>query len=279
MAPLHLAPAAGKPTNREKTVGGGAVFNLASEYSVPGASSARCASSRTNWNLLPPPHCRAERSQAPHPATLAGPAGPRAPCSARSGRRPRPAPAPGAGWAGGGSAARPGLPEAHTAGGARRRIRRRVGAEPAAPAPTGRPRPPPVPLGGRGDAAARRPRARRVRPLVSRASGERRPASPPHPEMHGSRRAEWKDFSCRGPVTWPGAQVLATASLPNPVSFPPNPLSAGDGFLLFLVRLLAGLGVPPRQERVCARPQAGPSPQCGAWRMQARPGARGRNAC
>lgn len=79
VAPLHLAPnPAGKPSNRE------------SECSVPGASSALCASSRTDWNLLPPPHCRAEHSQAPFPDPLrAAPLS--APRSAYSRAHPAPA--------------------------------------------------------------------------------------------------------------------------------------------------------------------------------------------
>ena len=241
------------------------MFNLASEYSVPGASSARCASRRTNWNLLPSPHCGAERSQAPPPA----PPRPQRPWPARphSGFPVAPAlgagPAPRAGsvlgW--GGSAVRP----------ASRRPARRVEPGRALAAgwelsltPRSRRASPASARPGRCPSQAagtRRPvgPARAVCALWSPgASGERRPASPatPHPEMHGSLRAEWQDFGCRGPVTWPGgAQLPATAFLPNPVSFPPNPLSAGDGFLLFLVGVLAGLGVPPRQERAPSWPQ------------------------
>nr|XP_012420949.1 PREDICTED: proline-rich protein 2-like [Odobenus rosmarus divergens] len=140
VAPLHLAPAAGKPTNREKTVGGGggAVFNLA----------------------------RLSAAKAPTPPTLAGPAGPRAPCSAG----PAPRPLPG----------RAGPGEAALRAQASRRPTRRV--EPGRALAAGWAlsltlQPPPgapglrlarsVPPGGRGGAAARRPRARRVRPLVS----------------------------------------------------------------------------------------------------------------
>lgn len=37
--------------------------------------------------------------------------------------------------------------------------------------------------------------------------------------------------------------------------------------MIFLVGLLAGLGVSPRQERVCAGSQAGPSLPVRAWYM------------
>lgn len=268
-AALHLAPSAGKPTYRGKPVWG-AVCSLANEYSVPRASSVSCASSRTHWNLLPPPHCRAERSQAPRPQ----PAGPLlVPCSASSGRGPGPAPTPGAGWVGGGSAARPGLAEAHTAGGASPRTRRRVGAEPAAPAPRR--------AGGGGPPASAPPGQ-----CPWEAAGTPQPIdptraacalwSPEPPESRAPPHPSPLTPKCTVPSGLSRPSHMARSTTPSDKSFPPNPLSAGDGFLLFLVGLLAGLGVPPRQERVCARPQAGPSPQCRAWQT---PGARGRNAC
>lgn len=130
VAPLHLSPnPAGKPSNRE------------SECSVPSASSARCASSSTNWNLLPPPHCRAERSQAPLPRPSPGPPLTRASVAPAPGAGPSPHPLPGRAGEGRRSA-RWGLTRLPPAGGARPRARRRVGAAPAAPAHAGHPWPP-----------------------------------------------------------------------------------------------------------------------------------------
>lgn len=163
-------------------------FNLESERWLPGASSARCASSRTNWNLLPPPHCRAERSQAPLPRPAPRPHSgppqrplwaPAPPCT----RSPSERASERACRAGGGGAARLSLARPPPAGGARPRASRRVGAAPAAPAPAERPRPPPGPA-----SAPWRPRKRCCRPQASRAprapSGPqslRRAAPPPPP--------------------------------------------------------------------------------------------------
>lgn len=164
-------------------------FNLESERWLPGASSARCASSRTNWNLLPPPHCRAERSQAPLPRPAPRPHSgppqrplwaPAPPCT----RSPSERASERACRAGGGGAARLSLARPPPAGGARPRASRRVGAAPAAPAPAERPRPPPGPA-----SAPWRPRKRCCRPQASRAprapSGPqslRRAAPPPPPK-------------------------------------------------------------------------------------------------
>ena len=157
-----------------------------------GASSARCASSRRNWNLLPPPHCRAERSQTtlPRPSPARPHSGPGSACSGSPLGAPTPprACSP-AGWAGGGGLrAWASLGPLWRAGGARLSAGWAL-----------RPLPQPT-LGAPGLLLALataprrpwgrcgpRPLARRVCPLVPRASGERRPASPGIPPFRNVR--------------------------------------------------------------------------------------------